>query len=126
LNNPPILIVDGYNINIYDSLEKAQRNLTPEDLTSRRLKAYDAAGQKLKVELRERIQEKKLLGLFPRQETTQEILLLEHDPRVEQPDELRKLLITWLNLYSQLDVKSLESWSLDDLIAGVLADQQES
>jgi hypothetical protein len=126
LIQPPILIIDGYDIKIYDSLEEAHKNLEPEDFASHRLKVYDATGQELKVELPEQTHESKVLGLFSRQETTHEILLGEHDPPLKPVDELRKLLVAWLNLYSQLEEHTLEGWSLEDMIAAVLADQQES
>jgi len=90
---PPIIIVDGHDVSIYDSVEEAQVQLEAIDVRNGEYRAYDAEGRLLAMDI---VAEKKrvLLGLIP---TDVELVRMsdgEAAPTHER--ELRKALIAFL------------------------------
>jgi len=91
---PPIIIDARGDLLVFHSLAAVQRELTPADVRDGRYPAaYDAEGRRLRIEVK--VQERKILGLFPEVKEWVEVTPIEHIPTHEQT--LREFLLRFIH-----------------------------
>lgn len=90
---PPIIIDAHGSLLVFNSMTRAMRELTPQDVREGRYPiAYDSDGRLLRIEVR--LKERKILGIWKEVREEVQIIAYEHIPTHELA--LRELLLRFI------------------------------
>lgn len=115
--NLPIVITDGYDITIHESVEHAVAHIEPADLKSKGIVAYDGEGYLLNLFIvkMERTTPFLWTKLIKRYEIVE---IRMHTPRIDYSLELRDKLTGFL-AYHGIPARDMKNLSLKELIQTV-------
>jgi len=99
--NPPIVVVSD-DVDVFETVSDAARNLEAVDVRKGKLRIYDRDGRPIRALIR-----KRLLA---------EVVELEESNDLPRVDELRDVLIRFLGVSEQTPKSTLEAFSLNELL----------
>jgi hypothetical protein len=116
--NPPIIIVEGLSLYIFNDIQKAQNYMEPIDVENNEFSVYDRFGNLLKPKIEYNQHQTRFLW-FSRKVWREEVILEKSDPPIRKDELLREILTKNLTNF-EFDDQWLSNATLDELVMKAL------